>query len=355
MVHGNELPPMQHASIIAMHDTGLPIRRIMELSGVSKTAVHKTIHNFKERGSFETKARSGCLRSWTATSDCYLQREVLKNPFLSWRQLSASLGGIPIMQLRKAAYRAGINRRIALRKPFLTAKTRHKCLEWAKANGSTDWRGVLFMDEAAVEVGYRPGCTWVSRRKNTREDINNMVPTFCSGRFSIQVWTGIAYNLKTPLVVLPLAPRKKRPGSANQWDPTENLTAVRYCSWIINGPLRDAVTAVSVYPDGLLVVKDGSSCHQAAICKQQRAEYNIKTQEHPPASPDLNPIENIWYVFKNLLGKRLPVLKTQDELTRAAEEVWNTQITLEHIDPVIDSMEHHVEQVLTKQGGPLKY
>jgi hypothetical protein len=130
------------------------------------------------------------------------------------------------MQLRKAAYQAGINRRIALLKPFLTAKNQHKHLEWAKANSSTDWRGLLFTDEAAVEVGYRPRRTWVSCRKNTQEDINNMVPTFRSGRFSIQVWAGIAYNLKTPLVVLPLAPRKKQLGLANQWDPTENLTAV---------------------------------------------------------------------------------------------------------------------------------
>ncbi|SOV04253.1 uncharacterized protein UDID_17040 [Ustilago sp. UG-2017a] len=165
------------------------------------------------------------------------------------------------MQLRKAAYWAGINRRIALRKPFLTAKNRHKRPEWAKTNGSTDWRGVLFTDEAAVKVGYWPGRTWVSHRENTLEGINNMVPTFRSGHFSIQVWAGIAYNLKTPLVVLPLAPRKKRLGLGNQWDPTENLTAVRYRNWIIDGLLRDAVTAVSAYSDGLLVVEDGSSCH----------------------------------------------------------------------------------------------
>ncbi|SAM83972.1 uncharacterized protein UBRO_20796 [Ustilago bromivora] len=259
------------------------------------------------------------------------------------------------MQLRKAAYQAGTNCWTVLRKPFLTAKNQHNCLEWAKANGSTDWRGVLFTDEAAVKVGYQPSRTWVSCWKNTQEDINNMVPTFCSSHFSIQVWAGIAYNLKTPLVVLPLAPRKKRLGLGNQWDPTENLTAVRYCNWIIDGLFRDAVTAVSAYPDDLLVVKDGSSCHQATICKQQQAEYNIKMQEHLLASLDLNPIENIWYVFKNLLGKRLPVLKTQDELARAAEEVWNTQIMLKHINPVIELMEHRVEQVLTKHRGLLKY
>ncbi|KAJ1031601.1 hypothetical protein NDA13_001992 [Ustilago tritici] len=182
-----------------------------------------------------------------------------------------------------------------------------------------------------------------------------MAPTFRSGHFSIQVWAGIAYNFKTLLVVLPLAPRKKQPGLGNQWDPAKNLTAVRYHNWIIDGLLWDAVTAVSAYPDGLSVVEGGSSCHQATICKQWQAEYNIQMQEHLPASPDLNPIENIWYVFKNLLGKRLLVPKTQDELARAAEEVWNTQIMLEHINPVIELMEHHIEQVLTKHGGPFKY
>ena len=59
------------------------------------------------------------------------------------------------MQLQKAAYQASFDCQIALQKPFLTAKIWHKHLEWAKANGTTVWRGVLFTDEAAVEVGVR--------------------------------------------------------------------------------------------------------------------------------------------------------------------------------------------------------
>ena len=73
-------------------------------------------------GSFETKAQSSCLHTWTATLDRYLQCEVLKNPFISWQELSALDGGVPTTQLRKAAYRAVINRRIVLRKLFLTIK-----------------------------------------------------------------------------------------------------------------------------------------------------------------------------------------------------------------------------------------
>ncbi|CCF52890.1 hypothetical protein NDA11_005954 [Ustilago hordei] len=84
-----------------------------------------------------------------------------------------------------------------------------------------------------------------------------MALTFRSSRFSIHVWAGIAYNLKTSLFVLPLAPRKKRLGSDNQWDPAE--------------------------------------------------AHSCQTQEDPPASPVLNPIENIRFV--------IPLSSGSDELS----------------------------------------
>ncbi|SOV09288.1 uncharacterized protein UDID_04256 [Ustilago sp. UG-2017a] len=95
------------------------------------------------------------------------------------------------------------------------------------------------------------------------------------------------------------------------------LTAVRYHDWIIDGPFCDAMAA-SAYPDGLSVVEDGSSCRQAGICKQWRSEYNIQTQEDPPASPDLNPIENIRFVVP--LSSDLDELSTGDPSHAQQEE-----------------------------------
>jgi transposase len=97
------------------------------------------------------------------------------------------------------------------------------------------------------------------------------------------------------------------------------------------------------------------SYHTAQICKQRRAQYGIQLLENPPSSPDLNPIENMWFIFKNLLGKRTPIPRTREELRAAAEEVWNKEITFDHINAVINSMEKRRVKVLSQRGGPLKY
>ncbi|KAJ1034832.1 hypothetical protein NDA13_001086 [Ustilago tritici] len=115
-----------------------------------------------------------------------------------------------------------------------------------------------------------------------------MVPTFHSSRFSIQVWAGIAHNLKTPLVVLPLAPRKKRPGPGNQWDPAENLTAVRYRNWIIDGPLRDAVTAWFRY--SLIQQKGAPPSQQVAVPSTNLFDVpDSKNGKDDDSNPNITP------------------------------------------------------------------
>ncbi|PWN49721.1 hypothetical protein IE53DRAFT_303788, partial [Violaceomyces palustris] len=93
-------------------------------------------------------------------------------------------------RLRKVAKEAGIKRCVAIRKPVLTTKHTHRHYQWAKANKERDWNMVLFTDERSVEA-YIP---------------RNMTSTFRSGRQTLMVWAGIAYNFKTPLFPIPLTP-----------------------------------------------------------------------------------------------------------------------------------------------------
>ena len=351
MVRGKELSIEQRETIVRLRTSGLSLAKIAEAVGVPKTTVFNTIRNFTERGNTASEARPGRPNPWTVTGDRCLIREILKAPFLSCRQLSAALGGVPIFRLRRIAYKAGINRRIALKKPFLTASHKRKRLYWALSNQSTDWKGVLFTDEASVELGARPGPIYVSRRKNTRDAEKNMIPTFRSDRFTIMVWAGIAYDFKTPLYVIPLAPSRVERGVRIK---AETLTAQKYADLIIDGPLRAAIAA-SERPGGLSVVEDSSPCHTGLVARERRAQRQTRSQGHPPASPDLNPIENIWAIIKKLLSRYEPMPRTCDQLIRAAEDVWNNQLPLQHVNAVFDSMCKRVALVAERRGGPLKY
>ena len=50
--------------------------------------------------------------------------------------------------------------------------------------------------------------------------------------------------------------------------------------------------------ENTFVLEDGAPSHRAAVAKAARAEMGIDTLNHPPSSPDLNVIEDIWYLLK---------------------------------------------------------
>ena len=353
MVRGKELSTNQRAQITALRGQGLSLARIAGIIGCSKTTVHNTIRNFQTRGTHTLAPRPGRPRKWTARHERSVLRETLRSPFLSWRQLSAALGSVPSIAVRRIAYRNGIRRRIALRKPFLTAKHRTNRLSWARTNQSTDWKRVLFTDESTIERGERPGRTWVSRRPGTANLIQHMAPTFRSGRLSISVWAGIAYGIKTPLFVLPLQPRTWNAG-LGKWDPAERLNAARYGEWILDGELKKVVLEARTAGIELTVVEDGAPAHTAASTRVYRDRYAIQSLIHPACSPDLNPIDNVWALLKHRLAKVHPLPWNQQELGEAAVRAWN-DIPMDEVNACIESMPKRVLEVLTKRGAPTRY
>ena len=207
------------------------------------------------------------LLEFTGVSvNCYHVRETLKAPFLSWKELSAVLGSVPVSWLWQAAYQAGINCCIALRKPFLTSKNHHKQQDWALSNTATDWKWVLFTNEAAVKQGAHPGPIYVSCWVNTQDHLNNLVPMFHSNWKKIMVWAGIAYNYKTLLYVIPLAPSSS---DGTRHAEAETLTGQKYANWIIDGLLKSAIDACTKLLGPMTVVEDGSPCHTVLVAQEQ--------------------------------------------------------------------------------------
>ncbi|EIW66843.1 hypothetical protein TREMEDRAFT_34745, partial [Tremella mesenterica DSM 1558] len=67
--------------------------------------------------------------------------------------------------------------------------------------------------------------------------------------------------------------------------------------------------------------------------------------DHPPSSPDLNPIENCWSIVKHQLVTLPDPLPNIDDLFKVASKLW-LEIPQKKIDSYIDSMEERRKAVL---------
>ena len=61
-------------------------------------------------------------------------RDLRTHRFQPYKQIAAGIHGVNERQVRDIAHAAGYHRRVARRKPFLSARAVKKRLEWAKEN-----------------------------------------------------------------------------------------------------------------------------------------------------------------------------------------------------------------------------
>ena len=75
---------------------------------------------------------------------------------------------------------------------------------------------------------------------------------------------------------------------------------------------------------------------------------------HPLSSPDLNPIELVWWELKKAIRRRPYTSTSYEKLKITIREEWE-RISQEKIDAYILSIHNRVKAVLKAHGGPTKY
>ena len=81
-------------------------------------------------------------------------------------------------------------------------------------------------------------------------------------------------------------------------------------------------------------------------------EQNVDVLPWPSASPDLNPIENIWGILKVRVDRRKPLNK--QELIAFTQEEWEG-IGMDVIRRCIESMPDRLREVIEKNGNKIDY
>jgi len=64
-------------------------------------------------------------------------------------------------------------------------------------------------------------------------------------------------------------------------------------------------------------MENGAAAHRAIYTREISKSSHIPKLTWPPGSQDLNPIENIWHILKNMLNKRPLHPTTKEQRKRA--------------------------------------
>ena len=110
------------------------------------------------------------------------------------------------------------------------------------------------------------------------------------------------------------------------------------------------------YKPGLIFMQDNAPIHTTHKVRLWFENHRIEVMEWPPYSPNLNPIEHLWYRLKELLYNRHPELfdlgkddEVREAMIKALMEVWR-EVKRQLMDDLIDSMTTRVNAVLEAKG-----
>lgn len=344
-----ETTEAQRAQVITFREVGLSYAKIAERTGIPKTTCFDIVKRDQEH------RKEGELTPYTASAprsgrpEKLTRREKRHLISIAKRERRVSLGiltrsittKVCMKTARKVLANAGLRRRRAKRKPYISPLQKLKRFLWCKERRNwtlDDWRRVIWTDESRFEVGFVGGTVWVWRDVDEKDLPSCLLPTFKSGRSSVMIWGSIAYGKKGPMVILP----------------GESMNGPNYCKWVVRPVLGPFYKELEKEIGETIVMEDGAPSHRAKYTQAVKKRLKIQTMPWPPQSPDLNPIENLWRIMKARINKRQPPVSTKAHLTKALQEEWDL-FTPADFDGLIASMMKRVKECIKNRGGSTHY
>lgn len=157
-------------------------------------------------------------------------------------------------------------------------------------------------------------------------------------------WAAFGFGIRTNLVHMRGDPAAKRGG----------VTARRYIE-VLEENLPTILDIDSIF------MQDNASIHTAYAVRDWFRDMGIETVDHPPYSPDLNPIENLWKMLKAKIIELRPdfiIMKDNDTikalLIEVAIEAWEA-LEPELLNKLASGMQKRVDAIIAAEGWYTKY
>lgn len=165
--------------IIEHHGSGKSYRQIADMVRLSKDTIAKIVQKYKRSGSYIPAKRSGRPSKTTSRIDRAIVSRVDQERGLSAPKVAKQLESefsinVTPQTVRNRLHKQGLKGRVALKKPWLSAKNVKKRLKWAEEHITwtiDDWKKVIWSDETKIMLFGSDGITRKWRR--TGESLKN--------------------------------------------------------------------------------------------------------------------------------------------------------------------------------------
>ena len=337
-----------------MKISGAQPKVIREALDISRGALRSTLSLYDSRLAGASLPRTGRPRSYTDADERLILRHVRLNPKDTYVQvLAATQIDIKRDTLKKILKRYRITNWRCKRRPFLTEANAAKRLAWClkhRYRRDEEWGMVCWSDECSVERGRGKRDEWCFRTPAQKWD-RDMVQTYGTNKnMKIMVWACFWDLGKSELYIMDRDFESKKHG----------YSAESYLE-VLDAQVQPIFK--NRMDTGYQFMQDNASIHTAAKVKAWFLENQIELlKDWPPYSPDLNPIEHIWWHLKVRLYDMFPAIandKSESEHARqqlesALQASWDT-LKDELFEKVGGSMRSRIEAVIAADGWHTKY
>lgn len=309
--------------------------------GISKSTVSKALKRLKNESLIEKNKRTGRPKSLSVRAENSIIKEAIKHPFQSAMEVSkiySKFSGKEISRqmVQRLLFKNNIKSYIAAKKPLITANQAKKRLKFAKSLQNKDasyWNDVIFSDESSIRIN--PGLAMQRVRRFSGCDMYDKKYIRPTTKFptTVMVWACISAKGYGRLHIC-----------------EGNMNSSQYIQ-VLESKLLSTIQDHGI--QNPIFQQDSAPCHVSKKSKEWIANNEINLLDWPGYSPDLNPIENVWSVFKRKVA--LKVSKNKRELIENCIKVWNNEMPNDLSRKLISSMPDRLKSVIEKKGFSTKY
>jgi transposase len=328
----------------------IPKKRIARETNLSLYRVKNAIKKFENNADSTNSLKNARKTGRPPKLDARGERRLLRLMQADRRKSAATLrdemaiGGyfLGVSTIKRILKKHGFVGRVAVRKPFISKINKKKRQTFAEQHlhwTFDDWSKVLFTDESKFDFFAQKSRIIVRRRPGEKYILKCIVGTVKHGGGSVLVWGGFGAAGVGDLVIIPSTPK---------------FTATAYID-LLNDHLSSSLEKAIPFPnEDWYLLQDNDPKHKAKVTLKYFVDEGIPLIDWPPQSPDLNPIESLWRIIKEILIKEGFRARSRIELIQKLNEVWNSILAVK-IQELINSMPQRMIDVKNSKGGPTRY